>query len=116
MNDATRNVDTVARLQDTRRLALDGEGDFALLQHRPLIARVTMKVVASAWGNAGRLHAHDAGRVAFERRRLIGNVLVLQPLCNGPGRRKGRHENADSQPVAHEFLPIVFWTVGPDDR
>src|SRR5438105_4068841 len=35
---AARNIDIIARLEHTRRLALDGEGDFAFLYRPPLIA------------------------------------------------------------------------------
>src|SRR6202521_3526798 len=39
VNGAAWNVGVVADLEGTRRLAPDGEGDFAFLHRRPLVAR-----------------------------------------------------------------------------
>src|SRR5580700_11665589 len=43
---AARDVDALARLEDARRLALDGERGLALLHRPPLVARMAMKLVS----------------------------------------------------------------------
>jgi hypothetical protein len=67
VNRATPDVDKITRLHNSRRLALDGEGDFPFLHRPPLVARVAMELVARARRNHDGLQAHHAGRILLER-------------------------------------------------
>src|SRR2546422_5187728 len=60
VNRAARDVDIVASLHETRRLAPDSEGDFAFLHGPPLVAWVAMELVASARRNDDGLQPHHA--------------------------------------------------------
>ena len=60
VNGAARHVDKLAGLEDARRLALDGVGDFALLHRPPLIPRMAVELVAGAGWNHDRLQPHHA--------------------------------------------------------
>src|SRR5881275_1795684 len=55
MDGPARDVDPFTRLEDARRLPLDGEGDFALLDGRPLVAVMTVEFVAAVCGDDNRL-------------------------------------------------------------
>src|SRR5205814_14863 len=63
VNRAARDVDKIAGLHKTGRLALDREGDFAFLHRPPLVARVAMELVTCACRNDDGLQAHLAGRI-----------------------------------------------------
>ena len=60
VNGAARHVDKLTGLEDARRLALDGVGDFALLHRPPLVTRMAVELVAGAGRNDDGLQPHDA--------------------------------------------------------
>src|SRR5262249_9442141 len=51
VNSTARNVDAVADLERSRLLAFDGQGDFAFLHCRPLVARMPVELIALARRN-----------------------------------------------------------------
>src|SRR6266581_1662639 len=75
VNGSARNVIAVAGLQHLGRLALDGEGDFALLNRRPLVAGMAVELVACARRHGHGLHPHLARRVLLKWRCKIAIVL-----------------------------------------
>src|ERR1700719_4346972 len=81
MDGAARDVGAVADLERAWLLALDGQGDFALLDGGPLVAGMPVEIVAFFWRNSDGLQPHEARRIVLERRSVIN-------LHIGIGRRR----------------------------
>src|SRR6266702_4393219 len=107
---AARDVDAVAGLEGARCLALDGQGDFAFLHRRPLVARMAVELVAGARRYGDGLQPHHARSVVLQRRRVIDLYIRigrrrLRP-CGG-GYDSGCHDDGGNNQLVHEVLPWV---------
>src|SRR5207249_4835842 len=71
MNRAARDIDVIAGLHNPWLLTLDRESDFAFLHRPPLVARVSMELVAGTRRNDDVLQTHDARWILFERHHEI---------------------------------------------
>src|SRR5216683_4996074 len=63
VDGTARNIITITSLEHLRRLPLDGEGDFALLDRGPLLAGMAVELVAGARRHGDGLQPHLARRV-----------------------------------------------------
>src|SRR5262249_11392036 len=108
VDGSARNVIAVADLQHLRRLALDGESDFALLNRRPLVAGMAVELVACARRHGHGLHPYLARRIFLQWHREIALVLERRRCRLRPCRRLGHgscHEDYWKDQLVHEPLP-----------
>jgi hypothetical protein len=98
----------VAGLEHDRGLSLDGEGDFALLDRSPLIAGVTMELVAGARRHCDRYHLYFSRGVFLQgRREISGGLANRRRRLRRCGGRKhaGYCEHFCNDQSLHELFP-----------